>query len=123
MNKIYIGFVGDTTCNSNKTKEQIESLKEYTFNIFHNGEKINLDDIYKEGGKERIVLNKILADRKERVDNNTLMADRPPFAIFTVEDDVVVRFEYFEGHNSLKQIYDIRSKKLKQKILEPSYKK
>ncbi|MFW6015918.1 MAG: hypothetical protein ACOCRK_05735 [bacterium] len=122
MNKYYIGFIDDKTCSSKETIEQIKNIFKYDLNLYYNEEKIKWSDLYQENSKEPIVLNSIIQDRKNRVDNNVFMADRPKFAIFTVENNKIIRFEFFEGHNILKQTYDIRSKELQQKNLEPSYK-
>lgn len=50
----------------------------------------------------------IISDREMR--KNNAMADRPPFAIATIEDGVIIRIECYQGHNSLSLILDLGEK-------------
>ena len=65
----------------------------------------------------RTVFQLILWDRRARVDQCSLMAERPPFAVATELDGAVVRLEFYEGHEPLKCNYDLRSAALRGKAL------
>jgi hypothetical protein len=49
------------------------------------------------------------------------MADRPPIAIATIKDNKVVRFEFYQGHDSLAKEFDLRSEELQKANLKDSY--
>lgn len=59
----------------------------------------------------------IRRDRELRVDKETLMADRPGFALITAMDNKAVRLEYYEGHDALSLVYDVKAKELQGKKL------
>lgn len=65
----------------------------------------------------RTIFQFIVRDRKMRVDQKTLMADRPPIAIIHAVDNRVVRLEFYEGHDELTCSFDLRSKELQGKDL------
>lgn len=54
-----------------------------------------------------------------RVDKGQLMADRPCFAVITAKNGKAVRLEFYEGHDSLELVYDIRSPEFYNKELQP----
>lgn len=119
MKKQKIGFKNNKAINSKETKEQIEKLKQYKLNIYDSeGNKISWNDLYNPK-KKRTILQAIIEDRRKRIDKNTLMADRPNIAIATIQNNKIVRFEYYRGK---RLIYDLRSKKLSGKDLKPSLK-
>ena len=43
------------------------------------------------------------------------MADRPSFCVVTPMDGKAVRLEFYEGHDALSLVYDLRSKELQGK--------
>jgi len=120
-----IGFKGDIekidlkVCSYKETRQQIEELKKYESLLVDedDGDKITwgyLDDV----SQPLSLFQAISLDRKRR--EGTLMADRPLFVVCTLVDSKVVRLEFYEGHDELKQVYDVRSKKLYGKDL-PKY--
>lgn len=111
---LLVGIDGEKTVNSKTTQEQLDELHKYELDLEHQGEKISWEDI-DNIEESRTFLQSILNDRKMRVDNHTLMADRPSFAVATIYQDRIVRIEYYEGHDALKKVYDLRSKELQDK--------
>ena len=59
----------------------------------------------------------ILGDRRMRIDQPRLMAHRRPFAAQTELDGVVVRMEFYEGHEPLECTDDTQSAELSGKDL------
>lgn len=50
------------------------------------------------------------------------MADRPPYCVAYTDEDEVIRIEYYEGHDELTQVYDLRRYDLYNKELLPDMK-
>lgn len=113
MFKIHlIGLVEDRACDSKTTRQQIEEMKKYELNLYSTeGEKIPWD-IFDDPNEPRTILQAIEGDRKVRVDEKNFMADRPLFAVFTTYGNQIIRLEFYEGHDVLEKVYDIRSKEL-----------
>jgi hypothetical protein len=65
----------------------------------------------------RTIVQFILADRRMRIDQRRLMAHRPPFAVQTELEGVVVRNEFYEGHEPLECTDDTQSAALTGKDL------
>ena len=108
---------GYVACSSEKTKKQIEELKKYSLDLFtKNGEQVTWNDI-DSPEEPRTILRAIVKDREIRIDKNTFMADRPSFAVCSIDENRIVRLEYYEGHDALKKEYDIRSKELQDQTL------
>ncbi len=101
------------------TRAQIKTVKEYPLGIVDpNGEVfewINFDD----PNEPRTIFQTIVRDRSRRIDQHLIMADRPPFVAVTIEDGKVIRFEFYEGHDALRLVYDFRSPVLKDADLPP----
>ncbi|MCQ4924892.1 hypothetical protein NE686_17455 [Tissierella carlieri] len=118
MNEIkLIGFVDDTVCGSEETRNQIEELKKYQLNLIaEDGKRVEWDDI-DNPEEPRTILQAIESDRAMRVDKKKFMANRPLFAVATTKDDEIVRLEFYEGHDKLEKVFDIRSKELLEKDL------
>ncbi len=68
----------------------------------------------------RTLFRAIARDRERRIDRGIMMADRPPFAVVTAEGGRAVRLEYYEGHDALGLVYDVRATELQGKSL-PKY--
>lgn len=116
----YIGFVEDRTCDAAATMKQIEELKGYELDLWHGEEQVAWNNLYNE--EDRLtILTAIVDDRQMRVDSKTLMANRPMFAVVTIENNKIIRLEFYEGHDTLELAYDIRSKELQKQQLEPTY--
>ena len=111
-----IGFVNDRACDSETVRKQIAAVRELDCSSLVNPEDVNENvpswDIFDDENEPRTLFQAILKDRKRRIDENTLMADRPNFAVITAVDNKAVRLEYYEGHDALSLVYDIRSKEL-----------
>lgn len=119
MEKYYIGFKGNSVVNSKDTIQQIIDIKKYNLDIHDgDGNKLSWEVIDNCKYKESLFRN-IVRDRKLRVNMKSIMADRPPYCVAYTEENSVVRIEYFEGHDELKQIYDIRRFDLYNVDLEP----
>lgn len=105
---------GYRVVSSADTREQVQDLMERESALrTEEGEDVLWVAVYDEAedraADEHVpLLNHIIRDREMRVDEETLMADRPPVAVVTFEDDVAIRFEYYSGHDSLHQEFDIR---------------
>lgn len=113
-----IGFIEDTACDSATTRRQIDALRNYVLDIRGpGGEEIHWLDI-DSPDEPRTFLRAIEGDRRIRIDEKTLMADRPPFAVITEEQGRITRIEYYEGHDALELMYDLRSPDLQGKLLQ-----
>ena len=105
----FIGVDGENAVNSETTLKQIEEIKKYELNIFDvDGNKITWADLDNED--DRSLLKNIVEDRKTRIDNKIAMADRPPFIAVTIADNKIIRLEFYEGHDILELVYDLRQK-------------
>jgi DNA-binding XRE family transcriptional regulator len=114
----FIGVDGKNAVNSEMVLKQISEVKEYELDIFDiDGNKINWSDL--ENENNRSLFKNILMDRKTRIDEGKTMADRPPFIAVTVEENKIIRLEFYEGHDSLELIYDLRQKQDIGKELKP----
>lgn len=128
MDKIYIGMKDYEVMNSIETKKQIEYLIEkYKLDlaVVDNEEAAYFEwkHLYDSSWKEELtILNSIIKDRENRVDENIPMYSRPQFAICTVDNDKIVRFEFYQGDDQLILEYDLRSLELQSKEIQPSYK-
>lgn len=123
MKKHCIGFKDNHVINSKETIKQILALKKYKLNISdENGNNLSWDDLDNSKHKESLFCN-IVRDRRMRVDKGNIMADRPPYCVAYTDENEVVRIEYYEGHDELIQIYDIRRNDLYGEILESDMKK
>jgi hypothetical protein len=100
------------TVGSKETIAQIEKIKNYKLDLIDNhGQAVKWNDLYDINNKNTI-LRAIILDRKIRVDKCQVMADRPNFCAVTIKDEVIKRIEYYEGHDGLELLYDIRAKEL-----------
>jgi hypothetical protein len=114
----FIGIENDEACGSKKVLGQIAEIKKYDLDIYDiDQNKINWSNL--DNGNDRSLFKNIVLDREIRVDNNTAMADRPPFIVCTVEDNKIIRLEFYEGHDSLELVYDLRRKEDIGKELKP----
>jgi hypothetical protein len=122
MEKIFIGFKNNHVINSKDTFRQVLKLKKLKLNLHHeDGQDVQWLDIY-DSSNPRSIIQAIILDRRRRVDYKSIMADRPSTCVVTINNDSIDRIEYYEGHDGLKLIYDIRSKSLQGVQLESSYK-
>ena len=117
-----IGFVDDRACDSETVGKQIAEVRKLDCSLLVNPENISEAvpswDVFDNEAEPRTLFQAILKDRKRRIDENTLMADRPNFAVVTAVNGQAVRLEYYEGHDALSLVYDIRSKELLGKKLK-----
>ncbi|MEW6170662.1 MAG: hypothetical protein AB1472_03810 [Candidatus Omnitrophota bacterium] len=114
---LFIGVDGKKVVSLKETLKQIEKAKTYELALeTEQGEKvewIHLDD----PDEFRTLFQFIVADRRSRVDKKIFMADRPSFCVLTIWNNQIVRLEFYEGHDALSLVYDIRSKELQGKKL------
>jgi len=114
----FIGVGGGKVVASKETITQIEKVRALECTLeTETGEKITWDDL-DDPNESRTLFQCILGDRKRRVDQKTFMADRPSFCVVTAMDGKAMRLEFYEGHDALSLVYDIRAKELKGKSLQ-----
>ncbi len=113
---LFIGMDGGQAVDSKETLEQITAVEALECVLEHEGEKISWEG-FDNPNEPRSLFQSILRDRKRRVDEHTMMADRPSFAVITAMDGKAVRLEYYEGHDALQLEFDLRSKELQGKKL------
>jgi hypothetical protein len=114
----FIGTNGETTINSQETQKQIDEVKKLESALIDEGTEEVLPWAAFDDGKEpRSLFQAILNDRRMRVDKGHLMADRPSFIVVTAHRSKAIRLEFYEGHDSLSLVYDIRSRELHSKKL------
>ena len=108
---LFIGTNGEQVVDSKKTLEQIKEVEALECALENEDEKISWKDL-DDPDEPRTIFQSILWDRKRRVDEHTMMADRPSFAVVTAMGGKAVRLEYYEGHDALQLEFDLRSKEL-----------
>lgn len=109
---------GEMVVGRAETEAQIARVRELECALA-DGEALTWDD-FDNPAEPRTLFQAIARDRGRRIDQGTYMADRPPFAVVTVHGDRAVRLEYYEGHDALALVYDVRAPELQGKPL-PRY--
>jgi hypothetical protein len=94
--------------NSQGTRNQITQLRQYPLLLVEQGKQIDWQELF-DPNNHRTIFQTILDDRECRVDQREIMCDRPPFAVVTVTENGIERVEYYEGHDRLEMLYDLRS--------------
>jgi hypothetical protein len=115
----FIGHDGERVVNSQATQDQIDTVRALRCDLVDSDEAhepLSWDDI-DNPAEFRTLFQSILGDRRVRVDQHTLMADRPPFAVVTELDGAAVRLEFYEGRDELECTCDVRSRALQGKDL------
>ena len=113
---LFIGHNGEKVVDSVTTQTQIDALVSLPSAIAEEGELIPWSAL-NDPTEARTLLQFVLTDRRQRVDQGHLMANRPPIAVATVVDGTVVRLEFYEGHDALQKTFDLRSPDLQGKTL------
>ena len=108
---LYIGHDGEKVLSAQETQHQIDEAKKLELDLWDGDNKLDWS-MFDNPKEPRTLFQYVLSDRKIRVDQDTVMADRPPIAVLTALGGKVVRLEFYQGHDSLKLVYDIRSKDL-----------
>jgi hypothetical protein len=116
MRTLFIGADGKKVVDSKTTQEQIHEVERLHCRLTENGEPLTWPDL-DNPNEPRTLFQAILRDRKMRVDDGIFMADRPAFAVVTAIGEDAVRLEYYEGHDALSLIYDLRAPELASKSL------
>lgn len=112
--RIEIGQINGRLLGYAATMEQIQQLIRYQLNLeTKEGAVLSWPHLY-DPKRASSPLRTILKDRKLRVDEEKPMSGQPRYAVFTVKNDTIIRFEYFQGKDTLKCVYDIRRKDLYQ---------
>jgi hypothetical protein len=109
---------GEKVVDSATTREQIERIKRLECALVHRGEPLRWE-VFDDPQNPHTLFQAIIKDRELRVDQGQLMADRPPFAVITAVGGRAVRLEYYEGHDALSLVYDLRAPELAGKELPP----
>jgi len=108
----FVGFDGERAVSAATTQRQIDQLKALPCDLVsENGEPITWDDL-DNSDEPKTLFQFILGDHRQRVDEHTPMANQPPFGVATVVDGACIRFEFYEGYQTLKKTHDLRSKDL-----------
>ena len=116
-NLILIGIKNKKIATVKETILEINRVKNYKLDVVDSfGEIVKWDDLDNYKNKNTI-FRSIVYDRKLR-DKGEIMADRPNFCAITVEKNIIKRIEYYEGHDELNLLYDIRAKEYIGKNLE-----
>lgn len=113
---LFIGADGEQVVDSATTQKQIAEVEALECVMENEGQALKWKD-FDDTEQPRTIFQSILRDRKRRVDEHTLMADRPAFAVITAMEGKAVRLEYWEGHNALQLVFDLRSRELQGKEL------
>lgn len=113
---LLIGTGGMQAADFANTLKQIQAVEVLECALEHEGEKISWEG-FDNPDEPRSLFQSILRDRKRRIDEHTMMADRPSFAVITATGGKAVRLEYYEGHDALQLVFDLRSKELQGKKL------
>lgn len=108
---LFVGIDGERVVGGEETRRQIEEVKKLRCALEYGGRKLDWD-AFDDPREPRTIFQAILRDRKMRVDMEMLMADRPPFAVVTARGGDAVRLEYYQGHDALSLVHDIRAPEL-----------
>jgi hypothetical protein len=109
---LFVGVDGEKAVDSKTTRAQIDEVRKLECALaMPSGKAITWDDV-DDPEEPRSLLQSIFADRRYRVDVGELMADRPSFAVITAIGNKAVRLEFYEGHDALELVYDLRSPEL-----------
>ncbi len=113
MAVFYIGHDGTRAVDSAETQRQIDAVKALICALVtpESREAVSWPDL-DDPAEPRTLFQFILGDRRLRIDQNRLMADRPPFAVVTEHAGRAVRMEMYEGHDFLECTYDLRAPEL-----------
>jgi hypothetical protein len=112
MNTLFIGADGEQVVDSKETMMQIEEVKALQCDLVtDDGEPLTWD-MFDNPDEPATLFPFIAGDRQIRVDQKTAMADRPPFAVITEHDGRCIRLEFYQGHDALELVHDVRSKDL-----------
>ena len=108
----FVGRDRERILDHQETRGHIDQLKALRCDLLaDSGEPITWADI-DNVEEPRTLLQFILSDRKLRVANGAAVTNQPPFGVATVVDGACVRFEFYEGRETLKKTYDLRSREL-----------
>lgn len=111
-NTYVIGQIDHRLLGHQATLEQINNIMAYQLNIqTRDGICLSWENLYS-SQRSSSPLSTILKDRKLRVDEGKPMRDLPRYAVFSVKDDEIIRFEYYQGRETLKLVYDLRRRDL-----------
>ena len=94
--------------NSEGTRNQISQLSQNPLLLVEQGKQVDWQELF-DPNNHRSIFQAIIDDRERRVDQREIMCDRPPFAVVTVTENGIERVEYYEGHDRLEMLYDLRS--------------
>lgn len=115
----FVGFDGEKAVDSRTTQAQINAVTALACALVDPESSHSPEDWRwaNDPSESRTIFQLILSDRRVRIDQHRLTGDRPPFAVLTELDGVVVRLELYEGHDTLECTCDLRSAALVGKAL------
>ena len=99
--------------NSEETARQIKEAEQLKLDVCFRQDRRKLDWSFIEAA----FFERILDDRRHRVDENLKMHTRPCFCVVTAKRGRVPRIQYYDGAYELRQVHDIRSRDLQDKSL------
>jgi hypothetical protein len=103
---------GEMAVGRAETEEQIARVRGLVCALANDeGEALTWED-FDNPEEPRTLFQAIARDRGRRIDRGLMMADRPPFAVVTAEGGRAVRLEFYEGHDALALVYDVRAREL-----------
>lgn len=102
---------GERAVGRAETEEQIARVRGLVCALMEGEEALAWED-FDNPDEPRTLFRAIARDRERRIDHGLMMADRPPFAVVTTEGGRAVRLEYYEGHDALGLVYDVRAREL-----------
>lgn len=114
---LFVGVDGEKVVDSKTTQAQIDAVRKLECALVKPGGKVMTWNDVDDPEEPRSLLQSIFADRRYRVDVGEVMADRPSFAVITAIGNKAVRLEFYEGHDALELVYDLRSLELQGKEL------
>lgn len=105
---VYIGAKetpekGIIVTKGDETREQIDEVKR----LYSATPALNSWEDVDHPDEERTLFRAIEHDRRKR--EKHLMADRPPAAVLWFMGNELHRLEYYEGHDYLQKVHDVRA--------------
>lgn len=116
MELFFIGVDGKKAVSSRETREQIERVRGLECLLENDGKRMTWDDL----DNNKALFQKIINDKRIRVDMNNILNTRPNCCVISVIDKKAVRLEYYEGNFVLNLVHDYRAKDLEGLVL-PQY--
>lgn len=112
MRLLFVGHNGERAVTGDETRKQIDAVKALECALVDSEGNALTWEVFDDPNEERSLFQAIELDRRVRIDDHILMANRPAIAVITEAEGKAVRLEFYAGHDALSIQHDIRSAEL-----------